>query len=270
MIASTHTVNASVEALSDTAIETSGAAVEMDSSIAETGVYIDELSAIIDTTASSVVEMTSAIREIARSADTLNHSTESTAQALELLSESVRSVESNATESQVLSDHTAKEGGAGDVGGPRDRRGHGRDPEVLRGDRYDHFESIGEERIDRCCREGDRVGGRADEPARSQCGDHLLPGRRTRSCILGRGRRGSEPRRARGVELSNEAGRILRDIGESTKQSTRWADQIREALQVFREATVQSARRAEETSETVSDLSAHAEGLEKEIGRFRL
>ena len=46
--------------------------------------------------------------------------------------------------------------------------------------------------------------------------------------------------------------------------------QIQEALNVFREVTVQTTQRAEQSSTTVADLSALAQGLESEIGRFRL
>ena len=45
---------------------------------------------------------------------------------------------------------------------------------------------------------------------------------------------------------------------------------IREALDVFREVTLQTTRRAQETADTVGDLADHAEGLEREIGRFRI
>ena len=65
------------------------------------------------------------------------------------------------------------------------------------------------------------------------------------------------------------AARIKEILVETQDQSKR-ADQIQEALQIFREVTVQTTRRAAHASETVADLSAHAQGLEKEIGRFRL
>jgi len=65
------------------------------------------------------------------------------------------------------------------------------------------------------------------------------------------------------------AARIKEILVETQGQSKR-ADQIQGALQVFREVTVETTRRAAYASETVADLSAHAQGLEEEIGRFRL
>jgi methyl-accepting chemotaxis protein len=65
------------------------------------------------------------------------------------------------------------------------------------------------------------------------------------------------------------AARIKEILIETQDQSKR-ADQIQDALQIFREATVQSTRRAVQASETVSDLAAHAQRLEEEIDRFRL
>jgi methyl-accepting chemotaxis protein len=62
----------------------------------------------------------------------------------------------------------------------------------------------------------------------------------------------------------------IKQISIETKDQSKRADQILEALQIFREVTVRSVRRAEQTKSTVADLSAHARGLEEEIGRFRL
>ena len=62
----------------------------------------------------------------------------------------------------------------------------------------------------------------------------------------------------------------IKDISVETKDQSKRADRIREALDVFREVTVQTSRRAEDTANTVADLAAHARGLEEEIGRFRL
>lgn len=402
IITSMYSVNANVEALSDTAIETSSAAIEMDSSIAETASHIDELSEIIDTTASSVVEMTSAIREIARSADTLNQSTESTAQALELLSGSVRTVESNATESHALSDETAQKAEQGmsavheTVGGMVEIQQSFKGLDSIISNLSEKSESIGAvvKVIESVVEQTNLLALNAAIIS-SQAGEHgrafsvvaeevrslaertasstreiadlieaVQGGVHSAVTAMGQG----STRVERGVELSNEAGRILREIGESTQQSTRWAkeiveatrsqandidqvgiamgvvketatqlnrgtheqdsasaeitrgveqmrhlglevknsaqeqrresslitqsvevvaskikeisvetkdqskraDQIQETLQVFREVTVESTRRAEETNETVSDLAAYAAGLEEEIGRFRL
>jgi methyl-accepting chemotaxis protein len=62
----------------------------------------------------------------------------------------------------------------------------------------------------------------------------------------------------------------IKQISIETNEQSKRADHILEALQVFREVTLESARRAEQTKTTVADLSAHASGLEEEIGRFRL
>ena len=62
----------------------------------------------------------------------------------------------------------------------------------------------------------------------------------------------------------------IKEISVETKDQSKAADQIQEALAVFREVTLQSSRRAEETAETVGELSSHADELEQEIGRFRI
>lgn len=401
IMSSMHNVNSNVEALSETAIETSSAAIEMDSSIAETAMHIDELSEIIDTTASSVVEMTSAIREIARSADTLDQSTESTAQALELLSGSVRQVESNATESHELSDETAQKAEQGmsavheTVEGMVEIQESFKGIDAIISNLSQKSESIGAvvkviesvvEQTNLLALNAAIISSQAGEHGRAfsvvaeevrslaertaastreiaELIDSVQGGVHSAVGAMAQG----ATRVERGVELSNEAGRILREIGEGTQRSTRWAreiveatrnqaadidqvgiamtlvketaaqlnrgtheqdsasseitrgveqmrhlglevknaaqeqrresglitqsveivaakikeisvetkdqskraDQIQEALQVFREVTVQTTRRAEETAETVNDLSAHAKELEEEIGRFQ-
>ena len=62
----------------------------------------------------------------------------------------------------------------------------------------------------------------------------------------------------------------IKEISVETKDQSERADEIREALEVFREVTLQTTRRAQETADTVGDLADHAEGLEREIGRFRI
>ena len=402
IIASMHTVNSNVEALSETAIETSSAAIEMDSSIAETSTHIDELSEIIDTTASSVVEMTSAIREIARSADTLNQSTESTAQALELLSQSVRTVESNANESRTLSDETARKAEQGmsavheTVEGMVEIQDSFKGLDQIISSLSDKSESIGAvvkviesvvEQTNLLALNAAIISSQAGEHGRAfsvvaeevrSLAERTASSTREIADLITSVQGGvhsavaameqGSTRVDRGVELSNEAGRILQEIGGSTQQSQRWAkeiveatrsqaadidqvgiamtqvketatqlnrgtheqdsasaeitrgveqmrhlglevknaaqeqrresslitqsveivaskikgisvetkdqskraDQIQEALEVFREVTLQTSRRAEETADTVADLSAHAQGLEQEIGRFRV
>lgn len=402
IIGSIHTVNESVEALSNTAAETSIAAIQMDSSIAESTRHIDDLSEIIEKTAASVVEMTSAIREIARSTDALNHSTESTATALELLSQSVRQVEANARESHQLSEETTRKAGQG-VSAVR---------ETVEGmqeiqDSFKGIQSVVETLSAKSQSIGDVV--RVIEAVvdqtnllalnaaiiSAQAGEHgrgfsvvadeirMLADRTAASTreiaeliesvqvaveSAVEAMEQGATRVERGVDLSQEAGRMLREIGDSAQQSTLWAkeiveatrnqtadigqvgfamkqvkeialqlkrgtheqdtasaeitrgveqmrhlglevknaareqrgesslitrsvesvaakiteislatrdqssraDQIQEALQVFREVTVQATQRAEQTNTTVADLSALAQGLENEIGRFRL
>lgn len=263
IITSMHAVTENVEALSETAIETSSAAIEMDSSIAETASHIDELSEIIDTSASSVTEMTSAIREIARSADTLNQSTESTAQALELLSGSVRTVESNAQESHALSDETAQKAEQGVSAVHQTVEGMVEIQDSFKGidsiiqSLSEKSESIGAvvkviesvvEQTNLLALNAAIISSQAGEHGRAfsvvaeevrslaertasstreiaELIDSVQGGVHSAVAAMDQG----STRVERGVELSNTAGRILREIGESTQQSRRWAKEIVEA-----------------------------------------
>jgi methyl-accepting chemotaxis protein len=399
---SIHTVNDNVEALSNTAAETSIAAIQMDSSVAESARHVDDLSEIIETTAASVVEMTSAIREIARSADALNQSTESTATALELLSQSVRQVEGNARESHQLSEETARKAGQGvsavreTVEGMQQIQDSFKGIESIVGSLSEKSQSIGEvvrvieavvDQTNLLALNAAIISAQAGEHGRgfSVVADEIrMLANRTAASTRAiaeliqsvqvavesavEAMEQGATRVDRGVDLSQEAGRMLREIGDSAQQSTLWAkeiveatrnqtadigqvgfamkqvkqialqlkrgtheqdtasaeitrgveqmrhlglevknaareqrgessliarsiesvaakiteisvatrdqssraDQIQEALQVFREVTVQTTQRAEQSNTTVADLSALAQGLENEIGRFRL
>jgi len=399
---SIHTVNDSVEALSSTAAETSIAAIEMDTSIAESTRHIDGLSEIIETTAASVVEMTSAIREIARSADALNHSTDSTATALELLSQSVRQVESNARESHQLSEETARKAGQGvsavreTVDGMQRIQDSFKGIESIVSSLSEKSQSIGDvvrvieavvDQTNLLALNAAIISAQAGEHGRGfsvvadevrMLADRTAASTREIAALIESVQSAVEgaveameqgaTRVDRGVELSQEAGRMLREIGDSAQQSTLWAkeiveatrnqtadigqvgfamkqvkeialqlkrgtheqdtasaeitrgveqmrhlglevknaareqrgesslitrsvetvaakiteisvatrdqseraDQIQEALQVFREVTLQSTRRAEQTNTTVADLSALTRRLDDEIGRFRV
>jgi methyl-accepting chemotaxis protein len=260
---SIHTVNESVEALSETAAETSSAAIEMDASIAETSSHIDELTETIDTTASSVVEMTTAIREIAQSADTLNQSTESTAGALELLSGSVLQVESNARESHVLSEETSQKAEKGmaavheTVEGMQLIQDSFKGIESIISKLSEKSESIGAvvkviesvvEQTNLLALNAAIISSQAGEHGRAfsvvaeevrslaertasstreiaELIESVQGGVLDAVSAMGQG----ATRVDHGVELSNGAGRILQEIGESSQQSTRWAKEIVEA-----------------------------------------
>lgn len=72
---------------------------------------------------------------------------------------------------------------------------------------------------------------------------------------------------AQSVEVvASRSNQILAATTEQSKQS----EQILEALKVFREVTVESARRAEEMKSTVDVLSERAGALDEEVGRFSL
>jgi methyl-accepting chemotaxis protein len=261
--ASTHAVNAGVESLSETAIETSSAAIEMDSSIAETSGHIDNLSEIIDTTASSVVEMTGAIREIARSADTLNQSTESTAGALELLSDSVRQVETNARESHVLSNETSQKAEQGmaavheTVEGMEQIQDSFKGIESIISNLSEKSDSIGAvvkviesvvEQTNLLALNAAIISSQAGEHGRAfavvaeevrSLAERTANSTRQIAELIESVQDGvlnavsameqGATRVERSVGLTNEAGRILHEIGESSQQSTRWAKEIVEA-----------------------------------------
>ena len=263
IISSMHNVNSSVEALSETAVETSSAAKEMDSSIAETANHIDELSEVIETTASSVVEMTTAIREIAHSSDALNRSTESTAEALDLLSGSVRQVEAYALESHELSDDTSKKAGQGmasvheTVEGMHEIQISFKGLETNITSLSKKSESIGAvvkviegvvEQTNLLALNAAIISAQAGEHGRAfsvvaeevrslaertststkeiaELIDSVQQGIDSAVVAMSQG----ATRVARGVTLSNQAGRILRDIGESAQQSTLRSKEIVEA-----------------------------------------
>lgn len=263
IISSMHAVTENVEDLSGTAVETSNAATLMDSSIAETATHIDELSDVIDTTASSVVEMTSAIKEIARSADTLNQSTESTAQALELLTGSVRGIESNASESYALSDQTAQKAEQGvsavhqTVRGMMEIQDSFEGIEQVISSLSEKSESIGAvvkviesvvEQTNLLALNAAIISSQAGEHGRAfsvvaeevrSLAERTAASTREIAGLIESVQDGvgsavvameqGATRVGRGVDLSNEAGRILREIGESTQQSQSWAKEIVEA-----------------------------------------
>ncbi len=263
IISSMHTVSESVESLSGNAIETSSAAIEMDSSIAETSAHIDELAEIIDTTASSVVEMTNAIREIAQSSDALNRSTDSTAGALELLSGSVRQIESYAQESHELSDDTSKKAELGmsavheTVEGMKEIQISFQGMEEIITNLSEKSESIGAvikvieavvEQTNLLALNAAIISAQAGEHGRAfsvvaeevrsladrtsmstkeiaELIESVQSGIDSAVVAMGQGAMRVE----RGVTLSNQAGRMLREIGESAEQSTLRSKEIVES-----------------------------------------
>lgn len=260
---SIHTVNDNVEALSSTAAETSIAAIEMDASIAESTRHIDELSEIIEKTAASVVEMTSAIREIARSADALNHSTESTSTALELLSQSVRQVEGNARESHQLSEETARKAGQGvsavreTVEGMQEIQDSFKGIQSVVETLSTKSQSIGDvvrvieavvDQTNLLALNAAIISAQAGEHGRGfsvvadeirMLADRTAASTREIAELIESVQVAVESaveameqgatRVDRGVDLSQEAGRMLREIGDSAQQSTLWAKEIVEA-----------------------------------------
>jgi methyl-accepting chemotaxis protein len=66
--------------------------------------------------------------------------------------------------------------------------------------------------------------------------------------------------------VASRSNLILSAKTEQSKQS----EAILEALKIFREVTVESARRAEEMKSTVDVLTERAGALDEEVGRFSL
>ncbi len=62
----------------------------------------------------------------------------------------------------------------------------------------------------------------------------------------------------------------MKEILVATNDQNKQAQQILDALQVFSEVTDRSTQRAAETRNTVQELSAQAQSLDQEVGRFRL
>jgi methyl-accepting chemotaxis protein len=290
IIASMHTVNASVESLTGTAIETSSAAIEMNSSIAETATHVDNLSEIIDTTASSVVEMTNAIREIAQSSDALNRSTDSTAEALELLSGSVRQVEAYAQESHELSEDTSRKAEQGmsavheTVDGMQEIQISFQGMESIITSLSEKSDSIGAvikvieavvEQTNLLALNAAIISAQAGEHGRAfsvvaeevrslaertsmstkeiaELIESVQSGIDSAVAAMGQG----ATRVERGVTLSNQAGRMLREIGESAEQSTRRAKEI-----------VESTRSQAADIDQVGVAMNHVKSIAVQLGR---
>lgn len=102
-----------VELLSSSARNTSSSILEMDSSIGEIVVNMDTLSSSIDFTAVSITELVANIKEIANTLEALHRITVETASSLHELNASVKEVEKNAQKSCTLSEKTNQDAGMG-------------------------------------------------------------------------------------------------------------------------------------------------------------
>jgi methyl-accepting chemotaxis protein len=102
-------VNNNVELLTRSANDTSSSIIEMDASISGVASNMDSLSGSIDVTSSSITQLISSIKKIAENIETLNEVTEGTASSLHELNTSVQQVEQNAQKSHTLSEKTSKE-----------------------------------------------------------------------------------------------------------------------------------------------------------------
>jgi len=102
-------VNSNVEQLATSAYETSSAIVEMDSSIAEVAGHMENLGQSIDTTSSSVKEVATNTDQIAKAVQNLQMATDGTLIHLEKLATSVQEVKGNAEHSHTLSEDSSQE-----------------------------------------------------------------------------------------------------------------------------------------------------------------
>jgi len=283
-------VNANVETLSGTAMETSAAATQMDVAIGQIATHMDSLSETIDATASSVVEMTTAIREIAQSADILNGSSESTSGSLKLLLGTVKRVEGNARETHELSAKAADQAAAGvqsvdeTVRGMQEIQVSFEGLETIILDLSDKSGSIGEivkviegvvEQTNLLALNAAIISSQAGEHGRAfavvaeevrSLAERTAGSTREISELItavqggvdaaveamGRG----NDRVKNGVTLSREAGTILRGIGESAEESARRVDEIVSA-------TEGQTRDIEKVEEQMTQLRTIAEQLNR-------
>jgi len=90
---------------------------------------------------------------------------------------------------------------------------------------------------------------------------------------LGQEVKRSTQEQSRGTKLIAQAAErvndMVREMLEATNEQTKRSEQIKTALQIFREVTVESARTAEEIQDSVTKLASRAGQLEQEIGRLR-
>lgn len=90
---------------------------------------------------------------------------------------------------------------------------------------------------------------------------------------LGQEVKRSTSEQSRGTRLIAQAAErvndMVREMLEATNEQTKRSEQIRTALQIFREVTVESARTAEEIQGSVTKLVSRSGQLEQEIGRLK-
>ena len=108
MSSSIKEVSSNVEILSVSTTQTSSSILEMDATIGEIATHMDSLSKGIDITSSSITEMATNSKEIAVSVETLQGITENTGSSLHELNASVRQIEENAQKNYALSEKTTQ------------------------------------------------------------------------------------------------------------------------------------------------------------------
>jgi methyl-accepting chemotaxis protein len=102
-------VNSNVEQLATSAYETSSAIVEMDASIVEVAGHMDDLGRSIDTTSSSVQQVAVNTDQVVKAVENLQIATDGSLTHLEQLTISVQEVKGNAEHSHTLSEDSSQE-----------------------------------------------------------------------------------------------------------------------------------------------------------------
>ena len=106
-------VNSNVVEVAESARETSSSAIEMDSSLAEIANHMGHLGESIDTTSSSVQQVSVNTMQVVKAVERLQVATDGTLGYLEQLAASILQVKTNAEQSDVLSDDSSQEAAKG-------------------------------------------------------------------------------------------------------------------------------------------------------------
>jgi len=101
--ASAREVRDTVENLASTTTETSSSVIELEATARRIDEHMDALFVTVDAAASSISEMSAAVRQIASNADAVGGATQATDRSLQVLRQSVKKVEANAKKCQDLS-----------------------------------------------------------------------------------------------------------------------------------------------------------------------